>query len=111
MIRRELSPAMMGSVLLHTTVAVALLISWNFTRDLKVGSVVPVTIVSHAPATEVREAEQAPVGQTVQADEPVPQAPLQSTPPPEPKPAPAPPKPTPTPKVVPPEPAPKPAPK
>lgn len=108
MTRREISPAMMGSVLLHATVAIALLISWNFTRDLKVGSVVPVTIVSHAPPTDVRAAEQAPVEQTAQTEEPVPEAPLQSTPPaPEPKPTPAPPKPTP--KVVPP-PTPKPVP-
>jgi protein TonB len=102
---------MLGSVLLHATVAAALLISWNFTRDLKVGSVVPITIVSKAPPTDVREAEQAPVEQTAQADEPVPQAPLQSTPPaPEPKPAPPPPKPvpTPTPKLV--KPIPTPAP-
>jgi protein TonB len=101
----------MGSVLLHTTVAVLLLVSWNFTRDLKVGSVVPVTIVSEAPASDVRQAEQAPVEQTALADAPVPDAPLQSTPPaPEPKPAPPPPtpKPTPTPKLVKPVPAPAP---
>jgi protein TonB len=107
-IRRELSPALMGSVLLHVTVAAALLISWNFARDLKVGSVVPVTIVSKAPATDVRQAEQAPVEQTALADEPVPQAPLESTPP-APQPKPAPPPPTPSPKVVKPTPAPAPA--
>lgn len=100
---------MMGSVLLHATVATLLLISWNFTRDLKVGSVVPVTIVSKAPATDVREAEQAPVEQSALTEAPVPQAPLQSTPPaPEPKPAPPPPKPTPAPKLVKPEPTPAP---
>jgi outer membrane biosynthesis protein TonB len=112
-IRREIQPAMLGSVLLHATVAVALLVSWNFARDLKVGSVVPVTIVSQAPATDVRKAEQAPVEQTAQADEPVPQAPLESTPPaPEPKPAPPPPTPKPTPIPAKPVPAPaaKPAP-
>jgi protein TonB len=100
----------MGSVLLHTTVAVLLLVSWNFSRDLKVGSVVPVTIVSKAPATDVREAEQAPVEQTALADEPVPEAPLPSTPPaPQPKAAPPPkPIPTPAPKVVKPIPAPAP---
>jgi outer membrane biosynthesis protein TonB len=109
MTRRELSPAMMGSVLLHAAAAFALLVSWNFARDLKVGSVVPVTIVSKAPATDVRQAEEAPVEQTALADEPVPQAPLESTPPaPQPKPAPAP-KPEPTPKVVKPVPAPAPA--
>jgi outer membrane biosynthesis protein TonB len=104
---------MLGSVLLHATVAAALLISWNFARDLKVGSVVPVTIVSQAPATDVRKAEQAPFEQTAQTDEPVPQAPLESTPPaPEPKPAPPPPTPKPTPIPAKPVPAPaaKPAP-
>ncbi len=100
---------MLGSVLLHATLAVALLISWNFTRDLKVGSVVPVTIVARAPATDVRPAEQAPVEQTAQTDTPTPEAPLQSNPPaPEPKPSPPPPKPAPTPKVV--KPVPTPAP-
>lgn len=100
---------MIGSVLLHATVAIALLISWNFTRDLKVGSVVPVTIVSRAPDTSVREAEQAPVEQTAQTEQPIPEAPVQSTPPPpKPKPAPPPPKPIPTPKVVKPIPAPAP---
>lgn len=113
MTRRELSPAFMGSVLLHATIAAALLISWNFARDLKVGSAVPVTIVSKAPATDVREAEQAPVEQAAQAPEPVPEAPLQSTPPaPQPKPAPPPPTPKPTPVPAKPVPAPvaKPAP-
>jgi outer membrane biosynthesis protein TonB len=100
---------MLGSVLLHTTVAIALLISWNFTRDLKVGSVVPVTIVTRAPDTSVREAEQAPVEQTAQTEQPIPEAPVQSTPPPpKPKPAPPPPKPIPTPKVAKPIPAPAP---
>lgn len=106
MTRRELSPAMMGSAALHAAVAILLLISWNFTRDLKVGSVVPVTIVSKAPDSSVREAQPAPVEQTAQTQTPVPDAPLQSTPPaPQPKPTPAPPKPTPkvepTPKLIP----------
>lgn len=108
MTRRELSPALVGSVLLHTTVAVLLLISWNFSHDVKEGSVVPVTIVSRAPDADLRPAEQAPVEQAAQTEEPTPQAPLQSTPPaPEPKPAP-PPKPEPIPKVVKPIPAPTP---
>jgi outer membrane biosynthesis protein TonB len=98
---------MLGSVLLHATVAVLLLVSWNFTRDLKVGSVVPVTIVSQAPATDVRPAEQAPLEQTAQTEAPVPEAPPQAAPP-KPKPAP-PPKPEPTPKVVKPIPTPAPA--
>ena len=110
MIRRELQPAMIGSVLLHVTVAVLLLVSWNFNRNLKVGSVVPVTIVSQAPA-EPKPAEQAPVEQQAQADEPEPLAPP-TPPPPAPKPTPAPPKPAPPPpKPTPPAPTPKPTPK
>ena len=112
MTRRELSPAFLGSVLLHTTAAVALMISWNFARNLKVGSVVPVTIVSRAPTADVRKAEQAPVEQTAQADEPVPQAPLESTPPaPQPKPTPPTPVPTPKPTPAPAKPVPAPTPK
>ncbi|WP_334164344.1 energy transducer TonB [Phenylobacterium sp.] len=113
MIRRELSPAAAGSVLLHAGVAAALLISWPWTRDLKVGAVVPVTIVANAPVTDLRAAEQAPVEQTAQTELPVPDAPPESSPP-EPTPAPpAPPTPapTPTPKAAPPKAAPTPAPK
>lgn len=87
MIRRELSPAAAGSVLLHAGVAAALLISWPWTRDLKVGAVVPVTIVANAPVTDLRAAEQAPVEQTAQTELPVPDAPPESSPP-EPTPAP-----------------------
>ena len=102
---------MIGSMLLHVSVAVLLMISWSFTRDLKVGAVVPVTIVSHAPAAEPKPAEQAPVEQPAQAPEPTP-APEPAPPPPAPKPAPAPPKPTPPPpKPAPPAPTPKPVPK
>jgi outer membrane biosynthesis protein TonB len=110
MIRRETSPALMGSVLLHGLVAAALLISWNFSRDLKVGAIVPVTIVANAPETDIAPAIQAPEVQTAQADEPVPTAPSESVPPaPQPKPQPAP-APKPTPKVAPPPPAPTPKP-
>ena len=108
--RREISPALMGSVLLHATVAALFLISWNFTRDLKVGSAVPVTIVSSAPSADIRPAVEAPEPQTAQTDEPVPEAPLESAAP-EPQPAPTPP--TPAPKATKPVeklPAPKPAP-
>lgn len=94
MIRREISPALMGSVLLHATVVVMFMISWNFARDLKVGTVVPVTIVANAPSTDLRPAIEAPEVQTAQADQPVPEAPLESAAP-EPQPAPAPPTPAP----------------
>lgn len=110
MTRRELSPAMLGSLLLHGGVAAALLISWNFTRDLKVGAVVPITLVTQAPATDMSPAVEAPQVQSAQAEEPVPEAPKQAVAP-QPVPTPAPPKPAPTPKPTPPAPAPQPAPK
>jgi outer membrane biosynthesis protein TonB len=99
-VRRELSPAAVGSILLHLTVAAALLISWPWARDLKVGAVVPVTIVANAPETDLRAAEAAPVEQAAATPEPVPEAPAEIVPPePQPtpaaKPVPAPPKPEP----------------
>jgi outer membrane biosynthesis protein TonB len=101
---------MAGSLVLHLLIAVALMVSWNFTRNLKVGAIVPVTLVANAPETDVRQAEQAPVEQAAATPEPVPSAPAQSVAPPEPpKPTPPTPKPLPTPKVVEPKPAPAPA--
>ena len=97
MTRREISPALMGSVLLHATVAALFLISWNFTRDLKVGSAVPVNIVTSAPSADIRPAVAAPEPEAAQTEEPVPEAPLESAAPePQPKPVP----PTPTPKAT-----------
>ena len=102
--RFEVSPAALGSVALHVAVAAAFMISWG-SRDLKVGGVVPVTIVSSAPSVDVRPAEQAPVTQEAATEEPVPEAPPEpAPPPPTPKPAPPPP----TPKPTPPTPTPKP---
>lgn len=98
--RIEVSPAALGSIALHGAIAVALMISWG-SRDLKVGSVVPVTIVSSAPDTDTRPAEQAEVTQSAATEEPVAEAPPEPVPPqPTPTPAPAP-----TPKPIPPKPA------
>jgi protein TonB len=110
-IRRETSPALLGSLLLHATFAALLIISWSFSRNLKDGSVVPVTIVSSAPPSDdVRPAEQAPIEQSAATEAPVPTAPLEATPPaPQPKPAPPPPTPAPVPKLVKPIPTPAPA--
>lgn len=88
--RAEVSPAFLGSVALHGTVLAALLISWNFAHDLKIGSAVPVTIVANAPETNLREAEQAPQVQAAQTEAPVAEAPPQAAPPPVPQPAPTP---------------------
>lgn len=104
--RAEVNPAFVGSLALHLGVLAALLISWRFSHDLKIGSAVPVTIVANAPETDLRAAEEAPQVQAAQTPEPTPAAPPQAAPPPqpEPKPTPAPPKP------VPPKPAPAPTP-
>ena len=91
--RVEVSPAAFGSFALHSAVALAVMISWG-SRDLKVGAVVPVTIVSSAPDTDTRPAELAPQTQTAMTEAPAPDAP------PQPAPEPTPPAPTPTPKVA-----------
>jgi len=96
----------MGSLALHGALIAAIVFSWGFTHDLKVGAVVPVTIVSNAPDADLRPAEAAPQPQAAQTETPQPAAPPQVTPPaPQPAPAPAPPSPAPTPaKAKPPEP-------
>ena len=93
--RIEVSPAALGSIALHGAIAIALMISWG-SRDLKVGSVVPVTIVSSAPDIDTRPAEQAEVTQSAATEAPVAEAPPEPVPP-APQPAPAP---TPTPKAA-----------
>ena len=93
--RLEIPPAALGSVALHGAIAAALMLSWG-ARDLKVGSVVPVTIVANAPDADTRPAEQAAETQTAATEQPVAQAPPEPVPPP-PAPAPAP---TPQPKAA-----------
>lgn len=93
--RAEVSPAFVGSLALHAALLAALLISWRFGHDLKVGAVVPVTIVANAPTTDLRAAEQAAQEQSAQTEQPQPEAPPQAAAPPEPQPAPAPPAPAP----------------
>lgn len=99
--RLEVSPAALGSLALHVAVAAAFMISWG-SRDLKVGAVVPVTIVSNAPDVDTRPAVQGPETQEAATEEPVAEAPPEPAPPPQPVPPPPTPKaaPTPTPKPV-----------
>ena len=103
------SPALIGSVAFHGALAAAFLIGWPWKapKPITLGESVPVTIVTEGP-TNVRPAEEAPVEQTAQTEEPTPEA----TPtPPAPVPAPTPtPAPTP-PAKAPPPPVPKPTPK
>lgn len=94
--RFEVSPAALGSIALHAAVAAAFMVSWG-SRDLKVGAVVPVTIVASSPDTDTRPAVQGPETLTAQTEEPVAEAPLEPAPPP-PQPAPPPPSPKATPK-------------
>jgi protein TonB len=103
------SPALIGSVALHGAVAAAILIGWPWKAPtpITLGESVPVTIVTQGP-TNVRPAQEAPVEQTAQTEDPV----LQATPqPPAPVPAPVPsPAPTPPSKSAPkPSPTPSPA--
>jgi len=95
--RIEVSPAALGSVGLHVAVAAAFMISWG-NRDLKVGSVVPVTIVSSAPDMDTRPAVQGQETLSAASEEPVAEAPPEPAPPPETaKQTPTPAKPTPKP--------------
>jgi outer membrane biosynthesis protein TonB len=96
-IKRELSPAMVGSVALHGAVAAALLISWPWARDLQVGSVVPVTIVSNGPQGEPPPAVQDEIEAPAMTEAPVADAPAEVVPPP---PTPTPPTPAPAPKAA-----------
>ena len=80
--RVEVSPAALGSLGLHVAVAAAFMISWG-QRDLKVGSVVPVTIVSSAPDADTRPAEQGP--ETLEAAAPPPARPAPPPTPPPPR--------------------------
>jgi len=94
--RFEVSPAALGSIALHVGVAAAFMISWG-SRDLKVGSVVPVTIVASAPDVDTRPAVQGPETLPAQTETPVAEAPPEPAPPP-PQPAPPPPSPKAAPK-------------
>ena len=79
--RVEVSPAALGSLALHGAAAAALMISWG-SRDLKIGAVVPVTLVSSAPDRDTRPAVQADETQSAQTEAPDLQAPPEPAPPP-----------------------------
>jgi len=78
--RIEISPAAVGSLALHVGVAAAFMISWG-NRDLKVGAIVPVTIVSNAPDVDTRPAEKGPETQSAMTADPVADAPPEPVPP------------------------------
>jgi periplasmic protein TonB len=89
--RIEVSPWALGSLGLHLTVAAIFMVSWG-ARDLKVGSVTPVTLVASLPDADTRPAEAGPETQEAAAEMLAPEAPI-------PEPAPAPPAPVPPPKI------------
>jgi hypothetical protein len=108
--RDSRAPAMIAALALHLALFAALTI-FHPALPLPLGAAVPINIVSSAPTTDSRQAEQAPQTQTAQVDQPVPQAKAPSPPPPpppQPQPRPAPPRPVNT--VPPPQPAPRPTP-
>lgn len=111
--RSDLGTALLLSGILHAVVLGAALIPWPWDRELKIGSVVPINIVSSIPANP-RPAVQGPEEQTAQTEAPEPDAPLEATvaaPEPQPQPLSQPaPQPTPAPQPAPKAPAPKPAP-
>ncbi len=78
--RFDVSPAAFGSLALHVAVAAAFLITWG-DAELKMGAVVPVKIVSSAPA-EARQAEQGPQELEAQTQEQTADAPPEPAPPP-----------------------------
>lgn len=78
----RMTPAVLAAVSLH--LALLALILWNPGVPPLGGSPVPITIVSHAPTTDSRAAEEAPVTQTAQTPTPVPQAKAPTPPPPPP---------------------------
>jgi outer membrane biosynthesis protein TonB len=120
--RNSRLPSYLTSAILHLAVFLAAYITWPmWSKPIKLTEAVPVTIVTSAPAADVRPAEQAEKVETAQAPAPVPEAEPQPPAPeplPTPKPAPPPPptpqpKPRPTPKPpqpAPPQPAPTPKP-
>ncbi|MGH6970624.1 MAG: energy transducer TonB, partial [Caulobacteraceae bacterium] len=67
-------PALAGAVALHIAV-LALVIFVPHGPPPAPGSAVPINVVSNAPATDTRPAEQAPQTQTAQAPQPTPEAP------------------------------------
>ena len=95
-------PALVGAAMLHVGLFLAVTM-WVHPSMIPVGSAVPITIVSSAPTTDTKPAEEAPQVQTAATETPAPEA--QPAPPPVPTPA----KPTPA-KAAPPTPPTKPSP-
>jgi outer membrane biosynthesis protein TonB len=105
-------PAAAGSVLLHAAVLLFGLVALPWlSKPLKMGDVVPVTLINAQESGSLRNAVESPQPTPATTPEPTPQAPAQATAPePAPVPAPAPPQPRPAPAPQPKPPPPKPTP-
>jgi protein TonB len=98
-------PALAASAALHAAVLISGLIAWPWlSKPIKIGEVVPVTLVTSADVSDMKQAVAAPTPAPAQTETPDVQAPLAATAPepaPTPEPAPKavqpPPRPTPTP--------------
>ena len=124
------SPAFAASLALHAAVLVGAMIAWSWNKPVRIGSVVPVTLMTSpeaanlppalasptpAPAAAETPAPEAPPAPPAPVEAPVPTPPPTTRTPPQPKPEPHPlaqakpaPKPTPTPKPAPAKPPPPP---
>ena len=93
--RSDFSGAMIGSLMLHAVLIVLALVAWPNHRPFNLGSAVPVNLVSNAPTTDVRAADQSAEPATAQTEIPEPDAALApaevatATPPSPPAPVPA----------------------
>ena len=111
--RSDFSMAMIASVLLHGALLAAVMLARPWERQLPIGTVVPVNIVSNSQLTDLRAAVQAAKEQQAQTPAPVADAPPAAAEPvpapaPQPKPVPPPPQPAPPPPKPVPTPTPKP---
>lgn len=81
-------PALAASLVLHVGVFALALVTLPGTKDLRIGSAVPVNIVPNAPTTDLRAAMQSDTPESAQTEEPAPETPVEAV---APTPAPAPP--------------------
>ncbi|MEI9965142.1 MAG: hypothetical protein WDM92_10970 [Caulobacteraceae bacterium] len=79
--RTNLSPAFAASALAHAGIIAAALIAWPWlSKPLKLGEVVPVTLVTSGPPAALAPAVKAPEPAPAEAEEPTPEAPPEPAP-------------------------------
>jgi protein TonB len=80
--RTNRSPALLVSALVHAGVVAATIIAWPWlSKPMRLGPVVPVTIITKAPPSDLAPAAEAPQTQEAMAPAPQPQAEPQPAPP------------------------------